>query len=368
MKVPLVDLTRQYHAMADEIDESIRDVLEAGQFVNGENVKAFETEFAAYCGTKYAVSVASGSDALRLSLAALEIARGEVITVPNTFISTVDAITHNNARPVFVDVRPENCNIDLGLVPRRINGHTKVILPVHMYGNPVEMDELMELASKRSLFVVEDACQAHGATYKKKKVGSFGICGCFSFYPTKDLGAYGDGGMVVTNDREVAERLRMLRNYGEKKRYQHALVGFNSRLDEIQAAILRVKLRHLEAWIIARQRVAEEYRELLADTPGVAILAETPNARDVYYLFVIETRLRNRLQEWLQKNNVITGIHYPRPIHLQKAYSHLGLSRGDFPVAEKASSQILSLPMFPELKREEVDYVCDSVKKFFTSK
>lgn len=366
MEIPLVNLRRQYHSIKNEVDEKIREVLEGGRFILGENVEAFEEEFARYCGVKYAVGVASGTDALMLCLKALGVGTGdEVITVPNTFISTVDAIYYNGATPVFVDVDSETYTMKVSNIKQKITERTKVILPVHLYGHPVDMDPLLEVAKENNLYIVEDACQAHGAEYKGRKVGSLGDCGCFSFYPAKNLGAYGDGGILVTNDEQIAKRIRMLRNYGEQKKYHHAYIGYNSRLDEIQAAILRVKLKHLDEWVESRRRNARTYDELLSDVPNVTIPSEKSYAKHAYHLYVIRTKRRDELRNWLSYRGISAGIHYPISIHLQEAYRHLGLRRGSFPVTERCSREILSLPMFPELTEDEIRYVFLYIKDFF---
>ncbi|WP_445475520.1 DegT/DnrJ/EryC1/StrS family aminotransferase [Methanococcoides methylutens] len=365
MKVPFVDLKRQYISIKDEIDTGINNVLENTQFILGENVAAFEEEFAHYCGAKYAIGVASGSDALTLSLKALGIGEGdEVITVPNTFIATVDAISRNNAKPVFVDIDPETYNIDVTKITEKITEKTKAIIPVHLYGQPTDMDPILKIAEEYNLKVIEDACQSHGAEYKNKRVGSLGDVGCFSFYPGKNLGAYGDGGIIVTNKFEMAEKIKMLRNYGQRVKYYHDFIGFNSRLDEVQAMILRKKLKYMDKWNGMRKSHASEYEELLNDLPDVTLPSEQNDRTHVYHLYVIQSPKRDALQKWLSSNGIATGIHYPVPIHLQQAYRELGYQEGDFPVTEEYAKNILSLPMFPELTTDEVNYVCQRVKEF----
>lgn len=365
IRVPFVDLVRQYHQIREEVDERIHEVLESGRFILGENVEAFEEEFAKYIGVKYAVGVASGTDALTLCLRVLGLKNGdEVITVPNTFIATVDAIYYNKATPFFVDVDSETYTMNVLGVKKKLTERTKVLLPVHLYGHPVDMDPLLEIAEENNLRIVEDACQAHGAEYKRKKIGSFGDCACFSFYPAKNLGAYGDGGIVVTNDEQIADSVRMLRNYGEKKKYYHSLIGYNSRLDEIQAAVLRVKLKYLDQWIEVRRRIAQRYNELLSGVPNVTIPSEKSYVKHAYHVYVIRTPHRNELRNWLSSRGVSTGIHYPVPVHLQDAYMCLGLVSGSFPVSEKIVGEILSLPMFPELTDDEICYVCAAVEEF----
>jgi len=364
MRIPFVDLKRQYKSIKDEINAKINEVLESTQFILGENVRAFEEEFARYCNAKYAVGVASGSDALTLSLKALGIGEGdEVITVPNTFIATVDSISRNNARPVFVDIDPETYNIDVNKIEEKITDKTKAIIPVHLYGQPADMDPILRIAKEYGLKVIEDACQAHGAEYKGKKVGALGGVGCFSFYPGKNLGAYGDGGIIVTNSFEFAEKVRMLRNYGQKIKYYHDFVGYNSRLDELQAAILRVKLRYLDEWNELRRLHAEEYDRCLEEVSGIVLPFNKKNVKHVYHLYVMQCENRDAVQERLLSKGISTGIHYPAPIHLQQAYIKLGYHRGDFPVAEEYAKKILSLPMFPELTTDEIRYVSEQIKE-----
>lgn len=366
--IALVDLRRQHECIKDRILQKIEELIDKSQFILGEEVQKFEDEFARFCGCKYAVGVNSGTDALTLSLKALDIKEGdEVITVPNTFVATVDAITRNGARPVFVDVDEKSFLLDTSKLEKVITSKTKAIIPVHLYGQPCNMDEILEIAEKYDLYVIEDACQAHGAEYKGKRVGSFGILSCFSFYPAKNLGALGDGGVIVTNDEELAEKLKMIRNYGQKEKYFHEFVGFNSRLDELQAAILRIKLKYLEKWIDQRRKNTEVYNEELEKIEEILTPIELPNRKHVYHLYVIRVsgNKRNELKEFLAKNNIYTGIHYPIPIHLTKAYRHLNYKKRFFPITEKLSQEILSLPMFPELEEEEIIYVCDTIKKFF---
>lgn len=366
MKINFVDLKRQYNSIKGEINEKINEVLESQSFILGQNVEAFEKEFAKYCGVKYGVGVASGTDALTLSIKALGIGENdEVITVPNTFIATIDAISRNRARPVFVDIDKKNYNIDPSKIEEKITKKTKAILPVHLYGQPADMDEINKIAEKHDLNIIEDACQSHGAEYRGKKTGSFSDIVCFSFYPGKNLGAYGDGGIVITNDEELAEKLKMQRNYGQKIKYQHDLKGFNSRLDEIQAAVLRVKLKHLDKWNDSRRKNAQIYNELLQDE-NLKIPIEKHDRKHVYHVYVIGCERRNELQEFLERGGISTGIHYPIPVHLTKAYSDLGYKEGDFPLTERCSKEILSLPMFPELTEKEIQYICSMIKKFKT--
>jgi len=366
MKIPLVDLKRQYLSIKREIDGAIADVLDCGQFIMGENVERFDREFAKYVGVKQAIGVASGTDALMLALIALGIRTGdEVITVSFTFVSSVDCIVHNAATPVFVDVDPETCTMNVCQVERMITKKTKAVIPVHLYGHPVDMDPLLEVAHERGVRIIEDAAQAHGAEYRERKVGSFGDVACFSFYPSKNLGAYGDAGMVVTSDEDIAEKLRMLHEYGQKEKYHHEMVGYNSRIDEMQAAILRVKLKFLDKWNEMRRNNAKKYEEMLSGLSEVQLPIEKDYVKDVYHLYVIRAKHRNELREQLALNGISTGIHYPIPVHLQKAYAHLGLVRDSLPVTEIASQEVLSLPMFPELTAEEIEYVCYNIEEFY---
>ncbi|MCX8118182.1 MAG: DegT/DnrJ/EryC1/StrS family aminotransferase [Desulfobacterota bacterium] len=366
--VPFIDLTRQYREIGGEILSATRRVLEKGRFVLGEEVSAFEEEFARFCGVRYGVGVNSGTDALYLALKAAGIGEGdEVITVANSFIATALAIAFTGARPLFVDVDPATFNMDPGhlehLLKKRRSKRIKAILPVHLYGQPAEMDSLMDIARRYHLLIIEDACQAHGAAYQGKRVGSFGLMGCFSFYPTKNLGGGGDGGMIVTDDGKVYEKLRILRCYGERKKYHHALRAGNSRLDELQAAILRVKLSYLDRWNAQRRAKAQLYKERLQET-GVQCPVESEKSQHVYHLFVIRVKRRDKLQRFLKAKGVETLIHYPIPIHLQKAFQDLGYQRGDLPVTERGSREILSLPLYPELSDEEIREVGEGIRYF----
>lgn len=358
--IPFIDLKREYAEIEEEITQAIQRVLKSGWFILGEAVEKFEEEFSKYIGAKYGIGVNSGSDALFLALKALGIGNGdEVITVSHTFISTVDAIVRNGAIPVFVDIDPYTYCIDVTKIEERITNRTKAILPVHLYGHPAEMKLIMEIAKKYNLFVIEDACQAHGAEYKGKKVGSIGDIGCFSFYPVKNLGAYGDGGMILTNNEMLAEKLKMFRNYGQSQKYYHDFVGINSRLDEIQAVVLRVKLKHLDEWNERRRKIAKLYDECLEDSEVVTPV-EKEYAKHVYHLYVIRYKNRDMLQQQLLKNGIQTQIHYPIPIHKQKAY--LDLDDAQLPITEKICEEILSLPIYLELKNEETKYIADAVK------
>jgi len=366
MGVPFLDLKQEYQSIKDEVNASVQQVMEDCRFVLGENVNSFEKEFASFCGTDYAMGVANGTDALHLALLACGIGKGdEVITVPNTFIATTEAISQTGAKTVFVDIDSWTYNIDVARIEGAINEKTKAILPVHLYGQPADMDSIMEIARKYNLKVIEDACQAHGAEYKDKKAGSIGNASCFSFYPSKNLGAFGDGGMVITNGNEIAQKIKMLRDHGQMKKYEHLVEGYNSRLDEIQAAILRVKLKRLDEQNKLRRKNASIYNGLLEDVDEVVTPFEAEYAKHVYHLYVIRTEKRDELQEYLKSKGVGTGLHYPMPLHLQKAYEYLGYKEGDFPVGEECAKQILSLPMFPELTREEIEKVVSEIKTFF---
>ncbi len=363
--IPAVDLKAQYSAIRAEIDEAIKGVLESGHYILGENVRALESEFARYNHCRYGISVASGTDAIHLALLACGIKKGdEVITVSNTATPTVLAVSYTGATPVFVDIDPDTYNMDTSKLEKAINGRTKAILPVHLYGQPADMGPVMELAKAHGLRVIEDAAQAHGSEYRGRKAGTFGDVGCFSFYPTKNLGAYGDGGMAVTGSADIAKNLRLLRNYGQVKAYHSLVKGFNSRLDELQAAILRVKLRHIDAWNGTRRSNALMYDEMLRDS-GVVTPAEGPNARHVYHLYVIRCKNRDKLRRRLESYGISTNVHYPVPVHMQKAFRDLGMAKGGLPVTEKYAKQILSLPMYPELRGGQIEYISGIIARFY---
>ena len=363
--IPILDLKAQYASIEKEIDKAIKRVLQSGQFILGPEVEALEKEVATVCGCKYGIGVASGTDALRLTLAALEIGPGdEVITTPFTFIATASCILHCGAKPVFVDIDPRTFNIDPDKIEKAITKKTKAIIPVHLYGQPAEMDKIMAIARTYNLYVIEDAAQAIGAKYKGKPVGQFGIAGCLSFFPTKNLGAYGDGGMVVTNDADLAERIDILRKHGSKKKYHAELLGFNSRLDEIQAAILRVKLRYLDKWTEARRQIACRYNEGLKNLPIITPF-ESQGVYHIYHQYTIRSKERDKLISFLKESGITTLVYYPVPIHLQKLFSFLGYREGDFIEAENASDEVLSLPMYPELSVEQQDIIIAQIKSFF---
>src|SRR5262245_47628678 len=359
--IPFVDLPAQYRALKPEIDAAVGRVLENAQFILGPAVAAFERDFAAFCTTKEAIGVNSGTSALHLSLLAAGVEPGdEVITVPFTFVATVAAIEYAGARPVLVDVEPEFLTMDPAKLEAAIASRTKAIIPVHLFGQPADMDPIMAIGRKHGLVVIEDACQAHGSEYKGRRCGSIGQLGCFSFYPGKNLGAYGEGGAVVTSDPDLAKKIRLLRAWGEETRYEHKYRGFNYRMDGIQGAILGVKLRYLEAWTEARRRNAAEYARQLADTP-VTLPRERDEARHVYHVYVVRVQRRDTLRERLTEAGVQTGVHYPIPVHPQPAYRDLGDSQGAFPVCERASTEVLSLPMFPELTEAQIQEVALSL-------
>jgi dTDP-4-amino-4,6-dideoxygalactose transaminase len=357
MKIPLIDLVSQYRTIQPEIDEAICQVLESGQFILGPNVAALEREVAAYLRVQYAVGVASGTDALILALRALGIGPGDEIIAPTyTFFATAEAAMLVGATPMLVDIEPETYCLDVRQVAQRITARTKAVIPVHLYGHPVDMTPLLELSQAYGLKVIEDNAQAFGAEYDGDKTGSLGDVGCLSFFPSKNLGAFGDGGMVVTNDSEVAERVRMLRTHGWRQKYCPEMVGYNSRLDELQAAILRVKLRHLDAWNGRRRYLAEQYTERLSDL-SVRVPYQAPYARHVYHLYVIRVRDRDRVQGYLKEEGIASAVYYPQPLHLTEPCGPLGYHEGDFPLAELASRETLAIPLYPEMLVEQLQEV-----------
>jgi dTDP-3-amino-3,4,6-trideoxy-alpha-D-glucose transaminase len=363
-----VDLKKQYASIKDEIDAAVTQVLEGGWYILGEQVSAFEREFAAFCSVDHAVGVGSGTAALHLALAACGVGPGdEVITVPHTAVATVVAVELTGARPVLVDVDPRRYTLDPERLEAAVTPRTRAVVPVHLYGCPADLGPIVEIARQHDLFVVEDCAQAHGAAYRGRRVGSWGDVAAFSFYPTKNLGACGDGGMVVSTSAELAERVRLLRQYGWRERYVSSAVGgakgLNSRLDELQAAILRVKLRHLGEWNERRRRLARLYNERLAGG-GVTLPCEPENAVHVYHLYVVRHPRRDALRAFLRERGIGSLIHYPVPVHLQPAYGDLGYDAGAFPVAEAAAREVLSLPLYPELGEEEAVAVADGVAAF----
>ena len=383
MNIPFLDLKTQFREIEHEVLPMVKEAMENAAFIGGPQVSGFETEFAAFCDSKYGVGVNSGTDALRFALMAAGVGPGdEVITVSHTFIATTEAISQAGAKPVFVDIDPKTYNMDpnklesylnkrfkenaSGLQPpaSSLKPRPKAVIPVHIYGQPADMDPILEISKKKSLVVIEDACQAHGSLYKGKKAGSMGLVGCFSFYPGKNLGAYGEGGAVVTQSEDIANKIRMIRDHGQAKKYYHDMEGYNGRLDAIQAGVLRIKLRRLPAWNEARRRNAQYYNELLSMIKGVTVPKEADGCRHVYHLYVILVDDRDGLQKYLNEKGVGTGLHYPVPLHLQKAYAYKGYKEGDFPVTESVAKRLLSLPMFPELTRAQIEYIADCIKQF----
>jgi dTDP-4-amino-4,6-dideoxygalactose transaminase len=361
--IPFVDLKRQYEAIRYEVNDAMQKVLDQCAFASGPAVATFEAEFARYCGVRHCVGVNSGTSALHLALIACGVGPGdEVITVSMSFVATAWAISYVGARPVFVDIEPETYNMDISQVERAVTARTRAVLPVHLYGQMVHLDPLLEICERHGLVFIEDAAQAHGAMYYGRRAGSVGQVGCFSFYPSKNLGAYGEGGALTTNDDAIAARVRALRDHAQSARYQHEELGFNYRMDGIQGAVLGVKLRHLDSWNATRCQVAARYQEMLADTPLVQPY-EAEGRRHVWHLYVVRSADRDRVQQALTAACIGTGLHYPIPVHLQPAYAHLGYRVGDFPVAEQMAQQCLSLPMYAELSEEEQEHIIEMLKQ-----
>ena len=362
-KVPFLDLKAHHAPLREKFDQVIQEVIESSAFAGGPFVEKFEAEYAAFCNSRYAIGVGNGTDAIWLALLALGIGSGdEVITVPNSFMATAEAITFSKARPVFVDVDPKHFTMDPAALPKALTAKTKAIIPVHLFGQPADMDPILEFARAHGLFVIEDAAQAHGAEYKGRKAGTMGDAGCFSFYPGKNLGAFGEAGAVITDNKDLHQRIKILRDHGQAKKYHHTLVGWNCRMDGIQAGVLSVKLRHLEAGNLLRRGHATQYNEAFAGIDEVATPHEASYARHVYHVYPIRVRERDEVRQRLEDQGVGCAIHYPVPIHLQEAYRDLGYGVGSFPIAEALSSEFLSLPMFPELKREQIEYVAQAVQ------
>jgi len=362
MSIPLVDLRVQCLSIKDEVDIAINRVIASSCFILGEEVASFEREFAHFCQARYAVGTSSGTSALHLGLLACGVGpRDEVITTAHTFIATAEAISYTGAKPIFVDIEPNFYNLDPARIEEAITSNTKAIVPVHLYGQPSEMDTILEIARKYNLMVIEDAAQAHGAEYKGHTVGTLGDVACFSFFPGKNLGAFGDAGAVVTDNEEIAKTVRILRNHGREDKYEHLCLGYNYRLDAIQAAILGVKLKRLEGWNRQRRMHAEMYRDLLGGME-ITLPQEKAHCRSVYHLFVIRSKQRDALAQLLRSKGVKTGVHYPHPLHLQPAYQHLGHRKGDYPISEQVTQEVLSLPMFPELTEKQIHVVADAIK------
>jgi dTDP-4-amino-4,6-dideoxygalactose transaminase len=385
MKIPFLDLKAQYDSIKEEINPAIQQVLDTSAFAGGPFVQRFEEEWASFCHCEHAVGVGSGTDALWLALLALGIGQGdEVITVPNTFIATAEAISYCGATPVFVDVEESTSNMDPeklrdflenkciyapsshNIINKTSKRLVKGIIPVHLYGQVADMDPIMEIAEKFGLPVIEDASQSHGALYKGKIAGSIGDAGCFSFYPGKNLGAYGEAGAVVTSNEELALKMKVLRDHGQQIKYIHSMIGWNGRMDGIQGAVLSVKLKYLNQWTEARRNVAELYNRKLKDIDSMKLPTENGNSKHVYHIYAIRTTNRDNLIRFLQKNDIYCGIHYPIPLHLQKAYQYLHHEIGSFPVAEKCSEEIISLPMYPELTEPQIDHVANNIKKWLS--
>jgi dTDP-4-amino-4,6-dideoxygalactose transaminase len=361
MKVPFVDLWAIHQPLKAEFEAVFERVLEKSSFILGPEIKQFEDAFATYLGAEQCITVNNGTTALHLVLAALGIGAGdEVITVPNTFIATAEAVSAVGAKPVFVDVDPISFTMDPALVEKAISSRTKAILPVHLYGQCADLDPLLALADRYKLFLIEDACQAHGSEYKGRKAGTVGIAGCFSFYPGKNLGALGEGGAISTNDAQLAEKLRMLRDHGSLRKYHHSLPGFNFRLEGLQGGLLAVKLPYLDSWNSQRRAIAAVYNEKLRDA-NATLPVEMPYGKHVYHLYIVQVENRDRVKQQLSEMGIDTGLHYPVPLHLQDAYRNLGYKAGDFPVSERLSQQILSLPMYPGLSVQATEYVANAL-------
>ena len=367
MQVPFLDLNAQYNSIKTEVDAAMQAVIDTSSFILGPAVIEFENHFAQYIGVRHAVGVDSGTQAIELALRAVGLQPGdEVIAPANTFIASVLPVSRLGAKPVFVEINSQTYNIDVNRLESAITPKTRVILPVHLYGQPVtEMERILEIADDHHLVVIEDAAQAHGALYKGQRAGSFGKAAAFSFYPGKNLGAYGDGGMVVTDDDEVAKKIRQLRNYGQTKKYHHEQLGFNHRLDSIQAAVLDVKLKYLDKWNEARRKHAAQYIQKLHDIDEIILPYIPSEVEPVWHIFAIRAKNRDQLQAYLQEYGISTGIHYPIPIHLQKSYQNLEYGKSDFPLTETIAEELLSLPMYAELSDEQIDFVCEKIQQFY---
>ena len=369
MKVEFLNLKAQYNIIKEEIDSSLRDVIALTAFSSGPFVEKFEKKFLEFCGTKYCIAVNSGTSALHLSLLAHRIQPGdEIITVPNSFISTTWAITYCRAVPVFIDVDQKTWLMDPELIEEAITSRTKAIMPVHLYGQPANMDTINEIAKKYGLIVIEDAAQAHAAKYKGKMIGSLGNTTCFSFYPGKNFGAYGKGGAVITDDVDIANHIRILRDHGQSKKYYHDFVGYNYRMDGFQGSVLSVKLKYLKQWTDRRNTIAQFYTNSLRDIEGLQVAHYRDNIISAFHLYVIHTPRRFELMYYLQEKGISTGLHYPIPIHLQKAYKQLNHKSGDYPISEMNAKNCLSLPIYSELKTEQINYVCESIHSFYQCK
>ena len=367
MRVPFLDLKKQYESIKTEIHEAIDKVMEKTAFAGGPFVEQFEIEFARFCGSSYAIGVGSGTEALWVALLALDIGSGdEVITIPNSFIATAEAISYTGAKPVFVYIDKKTYTMAPELLEKVITSKTKAIIPVQLFGQMSDMDPIIDVAKKHGLYVIEDACQAHGAEYKGKRAGTLGVMGAFSFYPGKNLGAYGEGGAITTSDKNLAEKCKILRDHGQSKKYYHDTVGWNARLDGIQGAILSVKLKYLDSWNNKRRQNAHRYNELLKDVEDIVLPYEADYGKHIYHLYAIMTEKRDELLSYLKEKEVYCGIHYPVPIHKQVAYERTeGIANSSFPIAEECASRYLSLPMSEQLEDEQVEYVAQMIKEFF---
>ncbi len=362
--IPILDLQQQYEEIRAQTEKEVLKVLSSGRYILGENVKKLEENFANYTGTERAVGVASGTDALHIALRAFDIGpKDEVITVSFTFIATAEAISYVGAKPVFADINPDTFNLDINELEKKITPKTKAIIPVHLYGQPVDMDPVIEIAKKYNLYIIEDCAQSAGATYKGQKTGSFGDVGCFSFFPTKNFGAAGDGGIITTKSNYIAERIISLRNHGSHIRYCHTEIGLNSRLDEIQAAVLNVKFPHIDSWNFKRREAAYFYNELFSDIKDIETPIELDNTKCIYHQYTVKVPQRDKVHEFLKENGVMSMIYYPVPVHLQEAYRNLGLQKGYLPHTEKVSENVLSLPIFPEITRDQQKKVADELIK-----
>lgn len=363
--IPLVDLKAQYKQIKSEANKAILQVLQASDYILGNKVDEFEKKFAKYCEAKYCIGLDNGSSALELGMRALGIGAGdEVITPANSFIASSSAISFTGATPVWIDCDENTYNLDVSQIEAKITKRTKAIMPVHLYGQAADMDTILKIAKKHKLFVIEDACQAHGARYKGKRVGSFGDIAAFSFYPGKNLGAYGDGGALTTNNNKVYEMVKSMRNYGQKKKYHHSFLGWNRRLDTIQAAVLLVKLKYLDTWNKKRLKKARLYTKLLKDAPLVLPFTEAHN-KHVYHLYVVRTKKRDSLKKYLESKGIQVGIHYPIPIHQQEAYRDIGHKKESFPLSDRYAGELLSLPIYAELTEKDIRYTCSHIKNFF---
>jgi dTDP-4-amino-4,6-dideoxygalactose transaminase len=367
MKVPFLDLKAQYRSIKDEIAVAMQRVLENTAFAGGPFVQQFEKEFAEFCHCQYGIGVGSGTEAIWAAIMGLDVGPGdEVITVSNTFIATVEAISFCGAKPVLVDINEQTYTLNPESIEQAISPRTKAVIPVHLYGQMADMDPIMEIARQHNIVVIEDACQAHGAEYKGKRAGSIGDAGCFSFYPGKNLGAFGEAGAIVTNNSDLDKKIRMFRDHGQQKKYHHTIIGWNARMDGLQAAILTVKLKHLPDWTEARRKNARTYNEFLSELDSIIIPKEMDYAKHVYHIYPIRIKNRNALIDYLTEKEVFTGIHYPVPIHLTKAYQSLEYTRGSLPVTEACADQLVSLPMFPELTHQQIEQVVSEINHFIT--